>query len=588
MSLDTGVANELCARRFVNSLAACGLRHVCISPGSRSTPLALAFARHPDVRVWIGLDERSSSFFAVGMAKASGEAVAVLCTSGTAAANFHPAVVEALYDRAPLLVLTADRPPELQGIGSPQTIDQSAMYGSHVKWFEQMPVPEGSTDLTRFFEGAARRAITLAASVPAGPVHLNFPFREPLVSTAGGSAPDTSREFPAHTPASRVMPRPEIEAIETVAQLARHAQCGLIVCGPLRDPKAAMEVTRLQDALGWPMLADPLSQLRSIGLESCRVIDRYDALLRLRGFAQECIPDMVLRLGAPPVSKSLHQALGAWTDAHQIVVTEDPMEWQDPALSGTERVFCDTGEFAMLLRKKLENSACSELDTGWSQRWHDANERTERVTERFVSRCQEMFEGRVFSELRSLLPDGALLYIGNSMPVRDLDTFFGNTAGSVRVLGNRGASGIDGVTSSALGAAALHGTKAVLVVGDLSFYHDMNGLLAAARYDLNLVVVLINNDGGGIFSFLPQASDADHFELLFGTPHGIDFAHAAAMYGATYARPENWQSFRHDLARGLELGGLHIVEVRSNRDRNVELHRQLWNEIAAELETSIG
>ncbi len=582
---------------LVDELARSGVSHACICPGSRSTPLALCLVAHPTIRPWVHVDERSAAFFALGLAKASRSPVALVCTSGTAAANFLPAVVEARYGRVPLLVLTADRPPELRENGAPQAIDQIHLYGGNVKWFVELALPEANAAALRYIRTTAARAVATARESLPGPVHLNLPFREPLVPAtldnlvvpprsrleAGGPrgqldapASDDDPARPGARPYAAVAAGRRTAPPEAIARLAQECIAtprGIIVCGPQSDPDLAAAVVRLAAATGYPILADPLSGLRSGGHERQMVIDAYDAFLRDER-AAALAPDVVLRLGAPPTSKTLMTFLHH-ADRH-ILIDEG---WPDPSALASAVVQADATHTCTALAHELAAQGALP-DPAWSQQWLEINCRTRAALVGHLAEIGEPFEGKVFAELAALLPDGATLYVGNSMPVRDLDTFYPTSNRRVRMLGNRGANGIDGVVSSALGAAAATDGPLVLAIGDLSFYHDMNGLLAARRYGLDATIVLLNNDGGGIFSFLPQAAFSEHFEELFGTPTGLDFAQAAALYGCGFARPDTWAAFRRAVAESLASPGVQVIEVRTERARNVALHREVWAAVA--------
>lgn len=569
---------------FVDELAHAGVEHAVVCPGSRSTPLALTLARHPHIRLWMHLDERSAAFFALGLAKGTGVPVALVCTSGTAAANFMPAIVEARQARVPLLALTADRPPELRDCGAPQTIDQIRFYGAQVKWAVEMPVPEGGETMLRFARTTAARAAATAAESPSGPIHLNFPFREPLVPPAGTPLPDGARgDRGGRRPCVRVRAvgaAPAPSEVERLATQLAGAPRGLIVCGSLEDePGATAPIAALGRALGYPILADPLSGLRCGPHDRALVVDAHDAFLREPRFVAAAAPQVILRFGAMPTSKPVLQYLQRHPDACHILV--DRAGWRDPTLLAAEMLRAGAGPLCEALL-----AACAQApDAEWTALWREANRRARVAIEEVLSQIEEPFEGRAMAELAGLLPDGATLFAGNSMPVRDIDSFFHGDERRIRILGNRGASGIDGVTSTALGVAA-SGGPVVLAIGDVSLYHDLNGLLAAALHGISLTVVLLNNDGGGIFSFLPQADlpaddRGDPFEALFGTPHGLDFAHAAALYGATFSRVASWVEYRRAVARGVEGDGLHIVELRTERARNVALHRRVWPAVSA-------
>ncbi len=574
-----------CLGAFVDELVRSGVRHLCLCPGSRSAPLAMTAARHGGLRVWPLVDERSAGFFALGMAKAQREPVAVLSTSGTGAANFLPAVVEARYGRVPLLVLTADRPREVRDFGASQTIDQVRLYGSHVKWFVDTAPPEGSDEMLRYFRTVASRAVATAAAGPAGPAHVNVPLREPLVPTpVPDEIPPEAQRWPVawdgrpdgrrYTAVPESPRTPDAARIQQLAgELSRHPR-GLIVCGHQDDPGLAEAACRLAEALGYPILADPLSQIRSGPHDHSLVIDGYDAMLRVDDLMWELIPQVILRIGGLPASRPLLTYLRTHREARHVIMDGED-GWTDPVHLAADVIYADPRRVCEAIASHARPHRGTS-GSRWAARWTRLSAAARRAVGERLASIDEPFEGRVFSELASLLPDHAVLYVGNSMPVRDLDAFFPAVSRTIRMLGNRGANGIDGLVSSALGAAAVSPGPVVLVLGDLSFYHDMNGLLAAKRHRLRATIVLLNNDGGGIFSFLPEAAYPEHFEALFGTPTGLDFRAAAELYGASFARADSWAVFRDAIRTGLGSQDLHIVEVASGRDRNVSLHREVW------------
>jgi len=589
---------------FVDELVRGGVRHFCVCPGSRSTPLALVIARRTDAKLWMHLDERSAGFFGLGLAKASREPVALVCTSGTAAANFLPAVIEAFYARVPLIVLTADRPHELRGVGAPQTIDQVNLFGSHVKWFVDLAEPNAAPEMLRYVRSVAGRALAAAQRGAAGPVHLNCPYREPLVPNAAqaASAPERRPGGRAYVAATAGLRAPDASLAARLAAELSRVERGLIICGAQDDPALNRPLAQLAQALGFPILADPLSGLRCGDHDRRLVIDSYDAFLRDSAFVEQFVPELVLRFGAMPVSKPLLLYLQRHSSCRQIVVDGDA-GWNEPTLLASDVVHVDGQLLCVALLEQLRApSARTEiLDSslqagpaqsssvpsapkkmsGWAETWRAAARRTRAAIAERIDAIDELFEGKVFAELSALLPEHAVLYVGNSMPIRDLDTFFAGRERAVGLFGNRGANGIDGVVSSALGASAAGVGPTVLVIGDLSFYHDSNGLLASKLHGLNATIILLNNDGGGIFSFLPQAAEPEHFETLFGTPHGLDFEPLARVYGARSDGVALAQCARQALRRGLDDGGLQIVEVPTERNRNVALHREFWPLVAA-------
>ncbi|CAA9579044.1 MAG: 2-succinyl-5-enolpyruvyl-6-hydroxy-3-cyclohexene-1-carboxylic-acid synthase, partial [uncultured Thermomicrobiales bacterium] len=498
---DVGLANRVFAEAFVDELARGGVRHACIAPGSRSTPLALALAGHGAIRPWIHIDERSAAFFALGMARASGEPVAILCSSGTAAANFLPAVVEAFHARIPLVVLTADRPPELRGVGAAQTIDQLRLYGGHVRLFVEMPTPELTDDLLRAARTVAGRAVAGTRGGLAGPVHVNFPFREPLLPAHDahelppGIDPVAVKGRPAGAPfvsTSRGVPLTDPGTVAALAADLAGMARGLIVCGPESagmvggaglDPGFAPAVAALAAATGYPILADPLSGVRCGPHDRSLIVDAYDAFLRDEAAGRELAPEVVIQFGAAPTSKPLTTFLGRFPSLRRIVVDQAD-GWRDPTLSASDVLFGRAGTICHALAHAVQEERVGIPTAEWAGEWTARGAATRAAIAGQLAAADEPFEGRVFAELAELLPSGATLFAGNSMPVRDLDAFFPSSGRAIRCLANRGANGIDGVVSSALGAAAATDGPTVLVIGDLSFYHDLNGLLAAKRHGI--------------------------------------------------------------------------------------------------------
>ncbi len=592
---------------FVDEIRRAGIQHAVICPGSRSTPLALALAEHPGIRIWMHVDERSAAFFALGMAKRLRQPVVLLCTSGTAAANFYPAIVEARLTHIPLLVLTADRPPELRECGAPQSIDQNRLYGQHVKWYMEISLPLATNDGLRYIRTLADRGVAMTQAVPAGPVHLNFPFREPLTPEPAELLPVEKRDFIAWNgradgaPYTRVsdapLAAPEEDLAEVIAVLGRTPR-GLIIAGPQADPDLVEPILDLARTLGYPVLADPLSQLRvpDGDTRQATVVSTYDTFLRLDsgvdagGEESQYAPDVILRFGAMPVSKSLLLFLQRQAHCRHMVVNGDG-GWDEPTQLATEMIhadpvaFCAGARSAVELTRREESRLDAEALSEWESLWRRTELRTRRLLGDAVSNLPELFEGRVFTELARLLPEKSTLVVGNSMPVRDFDSFFWGSNDRIRVFGNRGASGIDGVISTALGISAARESdeQVVLVLGDLSFYHDSNGLLAALLHHLDLTIILINNDGGGIFSLLPQSAYPQHFEELFGTPIGLNFQTMVQTYGGHFAQAENWGEFGEALQSSWRAGGLRVVEVRTNRESNASTHRSLWNDVGQAL-----
>ena len=579
---------------FVDEMARAGVRHVCVAPGSRSAPLAMTIAKHPELKTWMHIDERSGAFFALGLARALDEPVALVCTSGTAAANFLPAVVEARSACVPLLVLTADRPPEMRDVGAAQTIDQNRLYGTHAKWFVEVALPEATPDMLRYSRTLAGRATALSAATPAGPVHLNFPFREPLVPVAAeppanmSSADEQAWNGRANgapwVTVTDALPSVDDDDARRIAMRLRDAVRPLIMCGSQPYSSLAQPLASLSERISAPLLADPLSQVRWGTHQRTTVIDRYDAFLRNEPTATELAPDLILRIGGVPTSKTLLQYLQRHASVPMIVV--DAARWPDPTLLAEEMVHADPRQLcSQLLGILNDRTAASSTTREWLDRWQAVNSTAGRALDCYTDSLREPFEGRALADVVASLQSVATVFVSSSMPVRDLDAFGAGDARAIRVLANRGANGIDGVVSTALGTAAVSELTGngplVLVIGDLALYHDMNGLLAAKLHAIDATVVVLNNDGGGIFSFLPQAGHPEYFEQLFGTPHGLDIAPIAELYGAQYHRTEDSESLRRAVADGVAGKGLHLIELRTDRARNVVLHREAWAAVAS-------
>ncbi|MFQ5665620.1 MAG: 2-succinyl-5-enolpyruvyl-6-hydroxy-3-cyclohexene-1-carboxylic-acid synthase [Candidatus Binatia bacterium] len=576
---------------FVDALVRAGLQHVCIAPGARSTPLALVMISHPDLQAWSHVDERSGAFFALGIAKATRQPVAMVCTSGTAAANLLPAIIEAFYAHIPLLVFTADRPPELHDCGANQTIDQTKLYGTHVKWFTEVGTADAGE---RYFRALGCRAVATAGATPPGPVHLNFPFREPLVpkpaasgepvrSASGRRIAEAVAQQGTYTVRHAAVAAPSEATVRELAATLSGTPHGLIACGSYDAGAAyAAAITCLAERLRYPIFADPTSQVRTGRHHCALMIDTYDALLRDDALATVWAPDVVVRFGPMPASKAFLRYLQRHPRCRHVVI--DPLGgWNDPTGMAAEIVPCDPVATCDALCRCIPTHPSGPRqvqDDDWCAQWCLRDQRARVALARQVDGVTELFEGKVFTELARLLPDGAALYVGNSMPVRDLESYWPSGTRAVRMLCNRGASGIDGFISSGLGAAAVADQPVVMVTGDLGFYHDLNGLLAAKRYGLRATIIVINNDGGGIFSFLPQAACGEGFTEYFLTPHGLDFRGAVEMYGCMFRRIASWEQFRDAVAAALDADRTTVIEVPSNRARNVELHQQVWAAIA--------
>jgi 2-succinyl-5-enolpyruvyl-6-hydroxy-3-cyclohexene-1-carboxylate synthase len=572
-------------RAFVAELVAAGVRDAVVCPGSRSMPMALALRAHAGIRVLTHLDERAAGFLALGLAKTSRRPVAVLGTSGTAVVNFGPAVVEAYHGRVPLIVLTADRPPELRDRGAAQTIDQAHLYGRACKWYAELPVPEDGAAAELHLRDVVGRAVATALEAPAGPVQLNLPFRPSLLPD-GPLAPDAGEIAAPHTRLLVGKRLPSASGLDELASMIASAERPLIVVGPLDREGAALAISTMAASRGVPIVADGLSNLRLGRHDRSRVVARPDALLRSESFRAGHIPDLVVRFGGTPTSSATLAYLEQ-TSAPQLVI--DDGGWNEPTLLAGSIIHADPVLLADALAARMAAEQAPATDTGWVDGWLDAGRRADAAIRDVIGGFREPFEGSVFSELEAALPDGAVVLVGSSMPVRDLDAFLTTGGARVRCLANRGVNGIDGVVSTALGAAAADAGPVLLVVGDVSFVHDLNALVAARLHRLSATVVVVDNDGGGIFSFLPQGMAArpelglpEHFEELFGTPHGVDVLAIARVLGAETAELTPG-SIGATVAASMGRPGVRVLRLRTDRARNVVLHRQVEDAVEVAL-----
>jgi 2-succinyl-5-enolpyruvyl-6-hydroxy-3-cyclohexene-1-carboxylate synthase len=568
----TGAGRRL-ALTLVDELARAGMTDACLAPGSRSAPLALALAEHPGISVHVHLDERSAAFFALGAAKRSGRPVAVVCTSGTAAANLHPAVLEADQARTPLLVLTADRPPELRGTGANQATDQLKLYGSAVRWFCEVGVADDDPAAGRYWRSLASRAVAEATSPPAGPVHLNLAFTEPLVPPAPGGDPAPGR--PDGAPWTRTLPAfraADPRDVATLAEAVRANPTGLLVAGWGVDLDPGV-VDGFAAASGWPVLADPLSGAR----RGPAAVAAYDGLVRAPGFAAAHRPSLVVRAGAAPTSK----ALTGWLDESVPQVLVDPAGgWLDPGRAASLRLTADPSALLAAVTARLGGPGPGPPGP-WLGEWLAADRLAREAIDGLLDDWAEPFEGRVARDLVAWMPDGGTLVVGSSMPVRDVDAFAAPREG-LRFVANRGLSGIDGFVATTLGVAAAGTEPVAALCGDLTLLHDASSLLGAAGRPRGAVLVVCDNDGGGIFSFLPQARlPSDLFEPLFATPHGLDLTALAAAARVPATVVEKAADLVPALDAALAGGGTRLVVVRGERAANLARHRAVTEAVAA-------
>lgn len=586
--------NVLAASAVVDELVRAGLREVCISPGSRSAPLTLAFDADERVSTTVHVDERCGGFYALGLARASRRPVALVCTSGSAAAHYLPAVIEAFETGIPLVVLTADRPVPLLDSGSPQTTDQYSLFGTHVRRFQDVECPRSEARWMRWLRGRVCRVMEFAQTGRPGPVHMNFHFDEPLSGIQEGAERlrALAKEDPLaaygrpggrpFSPWAGAELRPSGPALEELEELVRTKDRGVIVVGPLDANSEESEAIRfLARSLGVPVLVDPLSGLRSVGVDEDFLITSYDAFLRDEEVAGGLAPEWVLRLGRVPTSK----ALVRWMDRHRdaaLVVVDEQGRREDPNHSGAffirARTAATCGLLGTVLRAGYELSG---VRREWSAAWRAADSAAAGVLSRGAADAPAGFEGRLVPMLAECLPAGTTLLAASSMPIRELDTFLRPTSRPLRLLSNRGVNGIDGLVSTTLGVAAATEGPTVGLLGDLAFLHDLSGLAAVARTGVCATIIVINNGGGGIFQYLPVAETEAPTDELFVAEHEHSFAAAAELYGLDYFCPRGEDELAALLHTSPNSGTARLVELVVAREASAARHKALWAAAAA-------
>ena len=565
-----------------------GVRHAVFSPGSRSTTMAMLFKEHEGFETYMNIDERSASFMALGIAKAHKEPTVLVCTSGSAVAHYLPAVLEAQYSRVPLIILSADRPHTLLHVGAPQTVDQHKIFGTAVNYFEELAVPQESHYYT-YPRQVARKAYMKAMDTKKGPVHINVPLFEPLVPELSRNHFEAGRSSfkvvkPNYSSVFGCDNRNNLPHINNATDIA-HGNDGtkeindlleryeriLILAGPQIDIDEAETICSFGEALQAPILADPLSNVRRCDTSKV-VISTYDALLARQALWYELKPDCVIQFGQIVVSKRVQQMIASWTDVEYIEVNPT-MDSMNPTGKTTMHMQASIDVFTHLYGKN--NNSDTYLNI-----WRRLDQAGKKQLS-LASDEPHCFEGRTIRELQKQIPEDGQIFVANSMTIRDFDYFWFSGESKAVLYGNRGVNGIDGTISTALGLAA-NGRPTYLVTGDLSLFHDLNGLAVAKTHNLNLTIILHNNDGGGIFEYLPQKG-TKHFDYLFSTSQGLDYSGAAKLYGCGYTKISSPDELSSVLANVSQETGVHIIEIPTNREYSRELHKK-YTKVSVDME----
>ena len=562
---------------LVDELYQLGVRHAVFSPGSRSTTLAMLFQSHGGFHTYMNIDERSAGFMALGIAKAQGEPAVLVCTSGSALTHYGPAVVEAKHSGVPMIILSADRPYTLQQVGAPQTIDQQKYFGTAVNYYEELSVPSESHYYT-YPRQVARRAYLKANDHKLGPVHINVPLFEPLV-------PNREEEYFKQGRSEKPFRLVKHQEIASLGSLL-YAKRVLILGGPsVTNPKAVVDFA---DRIGAVVIGDPLSNLRQYE----GVISTYDAFLAHYERWVDLRPDVVIQLGQIPVSKRIQQWMATLTDIDYITIspTADVM---NPSLTTTIHVMADIDTFLAEIKRgipllinteKKQRAVLQKLEKlnlltqsdsvvmrpTYEELWRHIESNSREQLDK-VQEEPTLFEGRTIHMLQQYMPDEGQILVANSMSIRDMDYFWATGRSQAMVYGNRGTNGIDGTVSTALGLST-NGKPTVMVTGDLSFFHDLNGLAIGKTHGMNLTIILHNNDGGGIFQYLPQKG-TDDFDYLFNTPQGIDYSGLATMYGLDYVKVTTNAELERAMQQYIGAEGIHLIEVPTSKEGSRELHK---------------
>ncbi|MCH7946197.1 MAG: 2-succinyl-5-enolpyruvyl-6-hydroxy-3-cyclohexene-1-carboxylic-acid synthase [candidate division Zixibacteria bacterium] len=569
--------NQLWGRLIIEELVRSGVCCFSVASGSRSTPLVLGLAEHNKVKVktTVHFDERGVAFYALGYARATGIPAVIVCTSGTAAANFFPAIVEASESKIPLIVLTADRPPELKETAANQTMNQLNLYGRFVRWNFDMPCPDEKI-APEFVLSTVDQALNRALSSPPGPVHLNCMFREPLAAT--GSKKDYSdylvnlsgwlkndRAFTAYSRTGLLLSE---EQLKKPAEIISATKSGLIAVGKVSATESKM-LESLAIRLGWPVVPDIASGMR-LGPEfSENIISYFDLMLAADDSLLSEV-DTVIQFGAQPVSKRLLNSLNLSRPKHYIQIASHA-EREDPNHQVTLRLECSIASFCEGLENKIQQQGASEL----TQTLSKTSKQIDKTLNDILSSSDAISEPAVSRAISGQIAKGAALFLGNSLPVREMNMFAAVDGNSAAVEYNRGVSGIDGTIATAVGYANGRRSPVTLVVGDLTFLHDLNSLKLVHDSKQSLTIIVFNNDGGGIFSFLPVAALAEDFEKFFGTPHGLSFEHAAGQFALDYFQPKSIKEFSQVYATCQKSNKSSVIEVKTNRSENYKLHQEI-------------
>jgi 2-succinyl-5-enolpyruvyl-6-hydroxy-3-cyclohexene-1-carboxylate synthase len=581
---------------FVNELAAGGVKYACISPGSRNTPLTWAFAQNKNITKYVIVDERSAAFFALGLANRTGSPVAIICTSGTAAVEFYPAIVEAYQQRIPLIICTADRPPELRDTGTNQTINQDNLYRNHIRYFADAGLPEMSIKRIISLKKITANALELSCHKDKGPVHINFPFKKPfepdnftdeISNAAGNLLQKTCYKSPAPESGSKLSGK---KGLRNIAEMLKHTPKGIIIVGPEKySIEFHKNVIKLSAILKYPIMADGCSQLRFLSsfagkLNSQRhntpgnnynVISNYEAMLRSSSFSEKFLPEIILHFGRTPVSKGMEEYFGKHMPL-QLFINEDG-DLFDPTRKG-KLYKSAPAQFCRSVIESLQASSIVRREDSWLRSYLLADQLLEMLKHRILFNSGSINEVRIINELLNSIPENSSIMLSNSLPVRDFDYWASCSSKNFMIFNNRGASGIDGIISTALGIASVKKEPVFLITGDLAFYYDLNAFMTAQKYSIPLITILINNNGGGIFNSLPVSKYNKFLQEYFITPHQLNFEKLTNAFGVGFSKVKTWKGFSDSLDSAAAKKKPVVIEIRTDAVKSLALRKLYWDE----------
>lgn len=584
------------AESFVNEMAAGGVKYVCISPGSRNTPLTWAFAQNKEIRKYVNIDERSSGFFALGLANRTGSPVALVCTSGTAAVEFYPAIVEAYQQRIPLVICTADRPPELRCTGTNQTINQDNLYKNHIRFFADVGLPDMSIKKITSLKKTAISAIKICCYKNKGPVHINFPFRKPfepdnytdeISNKTNSLLSKTIYKLPQYDTEIKIT---EEKWFLNIVEKLKHIQRGIITVGPEKySDEFYAYVIKLSGILKYPILADGCSQLRFLSFSANQpitqtrgvsgvtknIICNYEAMFRSASFSEAYLPEIILHFGRTSTSKGMEDFYGKHSPL-KIMINEEG-DFFDPTRKGKSYKSSPT-HFCKSIIECLPVDKHLREEEYWLKPYLYADQLLEQLKHKILFNCRFLNEIRIINEFLDSVPINSSIMLSNSLPVRDFDYWASCSSKKLKVFNNRGASGIDGIISTALGIASVKKGPVFLITGDLAFYYDLNALLTAVKYSIPLIIILINNNGGGIFNSLPISRYPDFLREYFITSHKLNFEKLTKAFGVNYSKVKKWSDYKDLMRKAVTKKNTSVIEIQTDAVRSLDLRKQYWEE----------